>query len=221
MILRINKGFTLVELLIVIVIIGVIAAMIAPTFSTGSEIVIVKTAARGVMQMSRYARTMALLHQTPVDLVFTADGSLSVVKAVADGESMVAVEAFVRTNSAEESFAEQEMAVTNEVSASESGGSGYVMADLDITKKYEGVVFLFEGYSDTIDAFEGVSVQANAREESSEEESLEEEASKFKIRYKSNGTCRPYKVQVAAQDSENQGLRIVVDFRGSAKIEEE
>ena len=76
-----RRGFTLVELLVVLVIIGVMAAMIVPAFSSGSDAARVRTASRGVMQLSRYARTMALLHQTPVDVVFTAGGGVRVSDA--------------------------------------------------------------------------------------------------------------------------------------------
>src|SRR5512133_1227709 len=91
-------GFTMVELLIVIVIIGVMAAMIGPTFTAGSDIARVKTASRGVIQMSRYARIMALLHQTPVELVYTSDGALRVEQVASGGEGLVSAQAFASTN---------------------------------------------------------------------------------------------------------------------------
>jgi Tfp pilus assembly protein FimT len=69
---------TLVELLVVMVIIGVMALVILPSFGSGSDIARIKTASRGVMQMTRYARTMAVLYQTPMDLVITSDGELRV-----------------------------------------------------------------------------------------------------------------------------------------------
>jgi len=217
---RTDRGFTLVELLIVIVIIGIISLMIGPTFTSGSDIARIKTASRGVMQLSRYARTMALLHQTPVDLVFTSGGGLSVAPAGGGGESVVSSRAFAVTNAAAESAAapdgEPEPGADGEPGegAPHGGGSSYAMADLAIAKTYERVSFAFEGYTDSLD--EGFS-SPSARE--SEEEVAEGEVQTFSIRYKSNGTCRPYRVRVAAGEDDSYAMTVVIDVLGAAKIE--
>lgn len=219
---RCLRGFTMVELLIVIVIIGVMAALIGPTFTTGSDIARIKTASRGVIQMSRYARTMALLHQTPVELVYTSDGSLSVEQAAGGGESIVSAKAFASTNSEERAAgpaAEEEPPLAKEGGAT-GGGASYVMADLNLTTKNEGVIFLFKGYSDSMD--EGYSSRAvKARAEAQEDEKGEGEVKAFRVRYKSNGTCRPYSVRVTSGGAEALALTVAIDVLGSAKVEEE
>ena len=217
-----RRGFTLVELLIVIVIIGVMAALIGPTFTTGSDIARIKTASRGVIQMSRYARTMALLHQTPVELVYTSDGTLRVEQAAGGGESIVSAKAFANTNAAEVGdapVAEEDVSGANNEGGGQGGGASYVMADLNIANTYDGVVFLFKGYTDSMDDGRGSTFAAAPAETEGEGEG--EDVQTFRVRYKSNGTCRPYAVRVTSGGEEAFALTIIIDVLGSAKVEEE
>jgi len=219
---RQRSGFTLVELLVVMVIIGIIAAMIGPAFSSGSDVARVRTAVRGVMQMSRYARTMALLHQTPVDLVFSSDGKLSVVSAGGGGESIVSAGAFSATNAADEAEGEVETRADAEASE-DGGGAGYEMAELGISKTYEQVAFVFEGYTDTV-IDRRTSRQAAFSGSRSAEEDVsggEGEARTFSVRYKSNGTCRPFRVSVRAAGDESCAMTLAVDMLGAGKVEED
>ncbi len=215
-------GFTLVELLVVIVIIGVMALVMGPTFTTGSDVVRIKTASRGFMQMSRYARNMALLHQTPVELVFTSDGALSVVQVGGGGEGVVNAKAFSSTNAVSEDealSAPSESAGDAGGETQGGGGASYEMADLNISKKYEQASFVFEGYSDTLDAKPSRSRSGfSASEEASDEA---EDVKTCRVRYKSNGTCRPYRVRVVAAGDESFALTVKVDVLGAARIEED
>lgn len=221
-----RRGFTLVELVVVIVIIGVMAMVIGPTFTSGSDIARVKTASRGLTQMSRYARTMALLHQTPVDLVIGSDGSLRVAAAGGGaGESLVSAKAFGVTNSAA-AAAEKEAAdaaAKEAVEVSESGrggGASYVMADLDVSKKYDEVSFVFEGYTDTMDESRKSRVSETS-DDGDKAGAAEEAVQTVQVRYKSNGTCRPFRVRVMASGTESLAMTVVVDLLGAAKIEDE
>jgi len=224
-----KRGFTLVELLVVIVIIGVMASMIGPTFTSGSDAVRVKTATRGVMQMSRYARTMALLHQMPLDLVFSSAGGVSVSPVGASGGGgLVSSAAFGVTNAA---VAAEEKEAANDAAAAApaedkkgGGGSSYVMADLEIEKKYEQVTFTFDGFTDSLS--EGRSKReevANVQQEESPnaDEANGEPVQSFRVRYKSNGTCRPYRVKVAAGGDSSYSVTVVIDMLGIAKVEED
>ena len=218
--LRHSRGFTLVELLVVVVIIGVMALVIGPTFTTGSDVARIKTASRGLMQLSRYARNMALLHQVPVDLAFTSDGTLSVSQAGGGGETIVSAKAFAVTNAAAAAEAQLEDEVAPALAGGaegQGGGSAYVMADLNIEKKFEQTAFFFEAYTDTMDdKRSGRDAKAD-----SEESAGGDEVQTFRVRYKSNGTCRPYRVRVTAAGDESFALTVVVDVLGAAKIEEE
>lgn len=223
-----RRGFTLVELLVVMVIIGVMVMMIGPTFSAGSDAARVRTAARGAMQVSRYARTMALLHQTPVDLIFTSKGGLSVVSAGGGGESLVSARSFAVTNSAAEAerAAEAEAETGNggtEQAGGSGGGAGYEMADLGLEKEYEQVAFVFEGYTDTVSEGRGgrQSAFAGVLAEEEDAELGAEEVQTFRVRYKSNGTCRPYKVRVSAAGDESCAMTVAVDMLGAGMVEED
>lgn len=224
----------MVELLVVLVIIGVMALVIGPSFTTGSDVGRVKTATRGLMQMSRYARTMALLHQTPVELILTSDGGLRVEQVEGQGESIVSAKAFAPTNTVIETSGEEDepdqASRSSRREASEPsedgsaddvavGGAGYVMADLNIEKKFDQVVLRFEGYTDSL--VDERTAAKDSADADKDEQDGDEERSTVRIRYQSNGTCRPYKVQVFAEGDESWGMTVAVDVLGSAKVQEE
>jgi len=250
-----RRGFTLFELLVVIVIMGVLVMMVGMAFSGGTDAVRVRTATRGVMQMSKYARTMALLHQTPLDLVFTSDGTLSVAEVGGESSGLVSESAFGVTNSAvakQEEEAAAEGAATGKGATVDkaaaaagkegtasgeavSGGGAYVMADTAIEKKYTLVTFAFDGYTDSVEtksrSKSSSSSRAVGRSSKSSSEEDEDEAAvttvegkdvkTFRIRYKSNGTCRPYRVKIGAEGDEASAVAVDIDMLGSATVEED
>jgi len=66
---RARGGFTLVELLLVVVILGIVAVIAAPRVGpllAGGQL---RMGAREIVSVGRYARTMALMNQTPVDVI--------------------------------------------------------------------------------------------------------------------------------------------------------
>lgn len=240
-----HNGFTLVELLVVVVIVGIMAMMLGPTFTTGSDIARVKTAARGVMQMSRYARTMAVLNQRPVALVLSADGSMRVerVGAVGSGQSAM-VSGQSGGGSGQSAMGSGQAAIGNGQAASGSGqsasgsgqaanggeleagdGKAYVMADLEAEKSYAQV--LFDVTLDDFDVDESESASKGLFEEQDSEKGLEagEEVKVVKtarILYESNGRCLPFRVVVrAAGDDVSTALTVAVDRFGVARVLEE
>jgi hypothetical protein len=137
----------------------------------------------------------------------------------------VSAAAFARTNLLDEAGGEAEEIETppvlEESSPAASGGSSYKMADLEIEKEYLQITYRFEGYTDTID-------DGSGQDDSSSSRSLHEgggddpdEVTSFRISYKSNGTCRPYRVRVIAGEDESTFKLISINMLGSAKIEED
>ena len=209
---RQRAGFTMVELLIVIVIIGVMAVAIGPTFSTGSDIARVKTATRGVMQMSRYARTMAVLYQAPMALVISADGRLRVERGQGGNETPAVSVASELPDGQGSPPAEK----------SSGGGASYEMAELSAEKVYEQVTFTVSLDQDALEADEsGVAL----KEEETEPEDASKEAVRIsRIPYESNGRCLPFTVEIHPSGTEADGadvMTVKVDRFGVAKVQEE
>lgn len=223
-----RKGFTLVELLLVVTIIGIMAFVVGPSVFTSSDLMRLKTASRGVVQLSRYSKTMALLHQQPVELVFSSDGKISVKAASGGGDSLVSAGSFSRTNLVDASESEPEEIKAPVVAEekvgggdSGSGGEGYVMADIAIEKVYEQVTFRFEGYTDTIDGVAEPDEAYSVSSSSESDDGDEEDVQTFTIHYRSNGTCRPYRIRIFAGEDEDEFRIVDVNMLGSAKVLEE
>lgn len=218
-----TRGFTLIELLIVLVIFGIMAALITTTISGGSEVAHVRSTARGFVQLSRYARTMAVLHQKPMQFSFTENGVLKVVPHGGDAtrESLVSAKAFATTNT----LADEEATAAAALEEAETvGGVGYSMADVATEQKYEQVKITFMGYEDIIDDgwHSRMRIALSAGDNIVTNE-LEEVSTQTQILYRSNGTCRPYRVQISGdgEGTEVYTLNIIIDRLGVAKIEED
>lgn len=79
-----RKGFTLIEILLVVAIMAVATAVTLPTFVSSIRGSRLKTAARSVIMAGRYARSMSLLQQQEMVLTFDLTaGTFSVHPAVA------------------------------------------------------------------------------------------------------------------------------------------
>ena len=76
-----SAAFTLVELLVVVTILGILAAISAPYFGAMLSGGNLRTGSREFAKMCKYARTMALLNQTPVDVTFTQGGNSITITA--------------------------------------------------------------------------------------------------------------------------------------------
>lgn len=71
--MRRNAGFTLIEILIVVAIIGVMLTVAVVSVSTGRDAARARTAARGVAQMSHYANALAILRQRSAVISFSGN----------------------------------------------------------------------------------------------------------------------------------------------------
>jgi type II secretion system protein H len=204
-----SKGFTLVELLVVIVIVGVMALVILPNFTTGSDGARLRTAARGVAQMTRYARTMAVLYQTPMDLVISSGGELRVERR--GGGVPAAVEP----------AASPPPPQGEEVDA--GGGKGYEMAELNASKVYERIAFRVSLDQSALGEDEQESrldeTEAPDDPEKEADDPLAPSATVVRIPFESNGRCLPFvvKVQVGGEDVTDE-MAVAVDRFGMARI---
>jgi type II secretion system protein H len=230
-------GFTLVELLVVMVIIGVMALVILPSFGTGSDVARIKTASRGVMQMTRYARTMAVLYQTPMDLVITSSGELRVERrGGASGGAGAATEGEDAQSEAWRPSAERqeldELATPTdggEAAAGEGGGSGYVMADLNASKRYEQIRFVVALDEEALESEEAelqIEVEADEESEDADEsnwvDSDRERPRMARIPFETNGRCLPFVVQVMAGDEDAvDRITVKVDRFGVPRVVDE
>lgn len=66
-------GFTMLELLVVIVLIGILASLSSPLFSSGVSAAEHRAAARAVAQTLRFARSEAIANRTDVGVEFNLD----------------------------------------------------------------------------------------------------------------------------------------------------
>ncbi len=80
-----HRGFTLVELLLVLVLLGVVVGITMPYFVHSIRGNRLRVAGRTLVTVSRYARSMAVLKQAEVSLTFDLDsGKIDVVSSNAD-----------------------------------------------------------------------------------------------------------------------------------------
>ena len=209
-----SGGFTLVELLVVLVIVGVMALMIGPTFTTGSDMTRVRTASRGVMQMARYARTMAVLYQTPMSLEVSADGRLSVTRGGRGGKE------------APPGSVMSEVSDPSEQPAGGAGGAAYTMADLEAAKAYERVRFRVALDEERLDEEEWATEKLEQDESPAGEGDPEGPVARVRIPFESNGRCLPFTVRVFAAGSADEedvadALTVRVDSFGVSRVAED
>ena len=73
---RTKLGFTLIELVLVISIIGIVVVIAVPNYVRSTRSSRLSTAARSVVMAGRYARSMAVLQQKEIRLVFDLDSGV-------------------------------------------------------------------------------------------------------------------------------------------------
>ena len=210
---RERDGFSLLELLLVVVILGIITAVLVPHIGAGLEGAKLATAARTTLQAARYARTMALLNQAEVVLKFDATaGKIAVAAGQAGAVPTPNTESPENNPGGTIVFyheeSEEERTHAARVSAAQETAQSFadeVSADYEC----EGVRFVFLGYDDFL---EDSGIQAERREE----------GEPFEIRFRSNGTCRPFKMMVIPNDNHpdddySGGIQLSFDVTGAGK----
>lgn len=242
-------GFTLVELLLVIVILGILVVVAAPRVGpllAGGQL---RTGARELASVGRYARTMALMNQTPIDVIIKQGTGKIVVKAreaqtaTALGMSDVAAitneygytESLIETSArrqaslssgfglavskedrADAAWQSKDSATnTIDILAEREGqevAATVSFADsIDVQREVQGVKLWFDGYQDVVES-------RSAYTKIVEEDRSAQEGDEIVIRYRANGTVRPYKMFVRSEKDENDFMVVTVNSVGSAKV---
>jgi prepilin-type N-terminal cleavage/methylation domain-containing protein len=82
---RARSGFTLIEIILVVLIIGLTTAFAIPSFVRSYQGAKLRTSARSVVMAHRYARSVAVLQQKRVQIYFYLDqGKIEVVSLAPD-----------------------------------------------------------------------------------------------------------------------------------------
>lgn len=205
-----RRAFSLIELLLVVVILGIVTAITLPRMSVAMGGGRLRIAARTIAQSGRYARTMAILHQAETELVLDIAAGTASVQA-AGGDRAALMEDALGLGLDRPAPPEPDASGIVQVDSSDPavGGSttevltGNEFAE-EIATQYslEGVKIRFLGYDDVADGAE----ESGAREEGV-----------VTLRYHSNGTCRPYRVRITSEDG-SSAFEVIVDVVGGSRI---
>lgn len=217
---RHRLGFTLIELLLVLAILGAIVAVVVPTMGPGLVGTQLTVSSRSLLQASRYARTMAILHQANTEVVLTSakdeDGK-GVIEVRAASSAMPFADD-IETPVEETSFNGDNFDLSSDEADNLSTNSPTLPSTNEIfseavSSKFEckGISFIFEGYDDVVDGEEAVDTPAANDEES-------EEYPQIVLQFNSNGTCRPFTIRVCS--GEDLSYLVKVNAIGVGKIEE-
>lgn len=183
---RLRQAFTLIELLLVVAIIGVVTAITLPAFVASTRGNRLRAAARTVVQMGRYARSMAVLRQG--DMVVTFDLDRHTVSArPGEGATTNALSGDGDAG-AEDAVGTAPLAVDQSPESDRPAGAGHATGAETLTRKLEPV---------TIDYVDPGGNAAPVRQ------------GVFTAVFSGNGRCTPYTVQI--RDPFNTAVRIDVD----------
>ena len=179
-------GFTLVEMLLVIVIIGVVSAISVPSFVKSMRGNRLRTSARSVVAEGRDARSMAVMHQRAMAITFNLDEGSFVIAAARSAPSVEDAEASVARGEEDPVPLPAAEEPVKALTGSDAGVSGALKRTLD------EVTIASVNVSGKDDGVEGSCA----------------------VVYQSNGRCAPYEVHLV--DREDSRIVIKVDALGSA-----
>jgi prepilin-type N-terminal cleavage/methylation domain-containing protein len=196
------RGFTLIEMLLVVAIIGILVTMLAPRMQMmgGPR---VTAAARVLTQLTRYARTMALLNQAETVIRISPDGVIRVDAAGSAPPPSVAEVASPAAGELPDTAPDGEAVV----SAADNGAPPSFSETVAVERRLENVKVAFLGYTDTLSELRVLDAEAESSETGSE------------VRFRSNGTCRPHRYKLT--DTTGVEAVVTVDILGLARVETE
>lgn len=213
-----RHGFTLLELLVVIVILGVLAAVIVPQFGGSGERTKLVVAARSLVQATRYARSMAMLHQSETELRVSPSSGLVEVRAhgAAAATPVPAAAPEPTVSFGDDDDADGEDGGGDDVSVIKSdehindAASRLFDTGIDVQFPNDGVTFEFVEYTDSSGDDTDKSKGAETDEDGN--------APPFSIVFQNNGLCRPCRIKAMTESGD--ALVVSIDAIGRARIEE-
>ena len=243
------RGFTLVELLLVVAVLGILAVAVAPAVSTVLAGGRLRAGARELAGAGRYARTMALLNQTPVDLVVDLSGGrFSVVARDREELSRFGLSDLAAATN-DVGYTEELLRTSARRAASLSGGFGLAVSRQDAdsgaaTNLLDRLAAESEdgeapdlpsevSLADSVNVdreLAGVRVifdgwrdnpSSRRRRDADEDRSSGVEEGDFTVRYRANGTVRPHRWIVCDAENPSDRLTITVNAVGRATVEAE
>jgi len=211
-----RRAFTLVEILLVMAILAVISAITVPSFVRSIRGNRLRSAGRTVVAVTRYARSMALLHQNEIEVAFMLDKATIVVAshdrpmaalqstgevevAIAEARARMSQSAAAAAGTSATTVREESGDASNEAPAPVQAASGN-LPEVHLTRILDGV---------TIE-----SVQKTDKDVA-----VEPDPSVVRVLYRTNGRCEPYEVRL--RDHEQHRLQIKVDALSTPAVEQE
>lgn len=187
-------AFTLIELLLVIVIMMLAAAMAVPSFIRSYRGAKLRTSSRAVVMSHRYARGMAVLKQVQVAALYDAKKNTIEIVSVADDSVVRHHDQFLEER--DKQAREEALVTSGEVMKPAAPAAGVVQ---------ELVRSLADGVR--IARFESEKVE-------------QEKDGIYWVNYYRNGMCDPYSIEL--RDEYNKSATVTVDpLSGKAKVEYE
>ncbi len=191
---RTGAAFTLIELLLVLVIIAVVTAVTVPNFIRSMRGNQRRSAVRIVMSAGRYARSMAVLTQEPMALVFDIAGAR--IRVESRKRATPRTEGVPAEEDAEPTTAAGVPIPAGRPAEDDGAGPAARESSQDLERRLEQIAIAAVDIGDE-------HFTAGTPE----------------IVYRTNGRCTPYRLRLA--DERGWGVTIDVDALSSAQTEEE
>jgi len=194
-----KKAFTLIELMVVIMVLGVVAAVIVPNFSVFMKGNRMRLSVKSVILAGKYAKSVAVLRQRDTAVVFDFDSNIVSVNFV--GSDNTSADAFAEDKLVD--FEANDLggfeSIIHTQAVSSANGEQLKGIDAVERKLEEGIVF--------------DSVEINMSVLSGDTSGIYKEGV-CRVVYYTNGRCEPYTVVLKHDGDIEQSVNMSVDALG-------